>query len=307
MVNATLLSVSHTTEQSRDEQIRQRPEPTDRILPGTRALLVAFAGFTLLAAVDLSVFTTGTERYFAWTIVAQPGAAFLGAAYAAGFVLSVLCLRRQRWSEVRIAVSTVSAFTVVTLVATVLHLDRFHLFAGGAVARFAAWLWLVVYVVVPVFCVVVIVRQERRRSVPARVRRPMPSWLTALLAGQGVVLFVAGAVLFAGGATRQPQPMEWTGFWPLPMGLVCAQAMGAWLMSFGFASAFAIRERDLNRLAVSALSYAAFGGFQLLVVLRYHDQVSATDPWLWGYLALLVSIVLAGMHGWRLARPMLDA
>ena len=126
MVNATLLSVSHTTEQSRDEQIRQRPEPTDRILPGTRALLVAFAGFTLLAAVDLSVFTTVTERYFAWTIVAQPGAAFLGAAYAAGFVLSLLCLRRQRWSEVRIAVSTVSAFTVVTLVATVLHLDRFH-------------------------------------------------------------------------------------------------------------------------------------------------------------------------------------
>ena len=307
MVNATLLSVSHTTEQSWDEQIRQRPEPTDRILPGTRALLVAFAGFTLLAAVDLSVFTTGTERYFAWTIVAQPGAAFLGAAYAAGFVLSLLCLRRQRWSEVRIAVSTVSAFTVVTLVATVLHLDRFHLFAGGAVARFAAWLWLVVYVVVPVLSVVVIGRQERRRSAPARVRRPMPSWLTALLAGQGVVLFVAGAVLFAGGATRQPQPMEWTGFWPLPMGLVCAQAMGAWLMSFGFASAFAIRERDLNRLAVSALSYAAFGGFQLLVVLRYHDQVSATDPWLWGYLALLVSIVLAGMHGWRLARPMLDA
>lgn len=307
MVNASLLSASPTTEPSGDEQVRRRPSPTDRILPGTRALLVAFAGFTLLAAVDLSVFTTVTERYFAWTIVAQPGAAFLGAAYAAGFVLSLLCLRRQRWSEVRIAVSTVSAFTVVTLVATVLHLDRFHLFAGGSVARFAAWLWLVVYVVVPVLSVVVIVRQERRRPTPVRVRRPMPNWLTALLAGQGVVLFAAGVVLFAGGATRQPQPMEWTGFWPLPMGLVCVQAMGAWLMSFGFAAAFAIRERDLERLPVSALSYAAFGGFQLLVVVRYRDQVSPTDPWLWGYLILLVSIVIAGLHGWRLTRPMLDA
>jgi hypothetical protein len=285
----------------RDQQSRPRPVPTDRILPGTRMLLMAFAVFTLLGAVVLSVFAGSTDQYFAWTIAAEPAAAFLGAAYAAGFVLSVLCLRRQRWSDVRIAVITVSAFTAVTLVATLLHLHKFHLMAGASVAGFAAWLWLAVYVVVPVLCAVVVVRQERRR-VPARVRRPMPHWLIRLLAGQGVTLFIAGAVLFAGGATRHHHPMEWTGFWPLPVAPLAAQAAGAWLMCFGLAAALAIRERDLRRLAVPALSYAAFGVFQLVVVFRSQREVSATDPWLWAYLVLLVSIVVAGGYGWLASR-----
>src|SRR5215207_7465019 len=88
---------------------------------GTRVVLVVFAVFTLLAANVLVVFTARTDRYFAWTIHDEPTAAFLGAAYAAGFVLSVLALRQDRWSHLRVALVTVTAFTVLTSTATIAH------------------------------------------------------------------------------------------------------------------------------------------------------------------------------------------
>ena len=272
---------------------------------GTRGVLVAFAVFTLLAANLLLVLTGSTDRLFAWTIAAEPTAAFLGAGYAAGFVLSLLALRQQRWSRIRVAMLTVTAFTVLTLAATVIHLHRFHLDAGGSMARSAAWLWLVVYLVIPAACLVVVGRQERHRDRAEPVRGPMPGWLVAVLAAQGLTLFVAGAVLFAGGATRHHHmPNDWTGFWPWPLTPLTAQAVGAWLIAFGFAAAVAIRERDLSRGLVPAVSYTAFGVFELLVVLRYRTQASADDPWLWAYVAVLATIAAAGGYGWRAAlRP----
>jgi hypothetical protein len=269
---------------------------------GTRVVLAAFAVFTLLATNQLLVLTADTDRSFAWTIEAEPTAAFLGAGYAAGFVLSVLALRRDRWSHIRVALVTVASFTVLTLIATIIHLHRFHLSVGGPVARFAAWFWLAVYIVIPVACLVVVGRQERRRDRAETVRRPMPGWLMVLLAAQGAALFAAGAVLYAGGMTRHHMPQEWTGFWPLPLTPLTSEAVGAWLIAFGFAAAMAIRERDLSRMFVPAVAYTAFGVFELLAVLRYRTQVSAGDPWLWAYLTLLATIVLTGAYGWWAAQ-----
>ena len=274
---------------------------TDRVRTGTRTLLVAFAVFTLLAALDLLALSANTERYFAWTFHGEPNAAFLGAAYAAGLVLSVLGLRQHRWSHIRVALVTVTIFTVLTLVPTLVHLHKFHLMAGGPLARFAAWLWLVVYLVIPVACLVVVGRQWRRSDAET-VRRPMPRWLMVLLAAQGAVLLAAGAVLFAGGATVHHMAAEFTGFWAWPVTPLTSQALGAWLVAFGFAAGLAIWERDLSRLLVPAVAYTAFGVFELLVLLRYRTQVTADEPWLWAYVAVLATIVLTGSWGWWAAR-----
>ena len=71
-----------------------RPLTTDGVLVATRRVLVAFAVLTLLATNQLLVVARFTDRFFAWTISVRPSSAFLGAAYAAGFVLAVLALRR---------------------------------------------------------------------------------------------------------------------------------------------------------------------------------------------------------------------
>src|ERR671916_1724635 len=85
-----------------------RPAVSDGVLPATRKVLVAFAVLTLLATNQLLVVGSFTDRYFAWTISLRATSAFLGAAYAAGFLLSVLALRQKRWRDVRVAMVTVT-------------------------------------------------------------------------------------------------------------------------------------------------------------------------------------------------------
>jgi hypothetical protein len=180
----------------------------------------------------LLVVASYSDRYFAWTISVRPTSAFLGAAYAAGFVLAVLALRRHRWRDVRVALVTVTVFTMLTLVPTLIHLHTFHLMDGGFVARVAAWFWLAVYLVIPVACVAMVVDQQRQPTTGSnRVRRPMPSWLTFLLAVQGGTLLTVGTALFVGGATVHHFPADAMSFWPWRLTPLGAQVVGAWLVA----------------------------------------------------------------------------
>ena len=262
---------------------------------GTRWLLVAFAVLTLLAVIQLLLLADVADRYWAWTIHTELTAAFLGAAYAAGFVLALVALRQETWSRIRVPVITVTVFTVLTSVATLIHLHRFHLTSGGPVARAAAWIWLAVYLLIPLACLVVVARQERRRHRADEVLRPMPGWLTGLLAVEGTVLFAAGAALFAGGMTvHHHEPETAAAFWPWAVTPLSAQVIGAWLVALGVAAALAVRQRDLSALLVSATTYTAFGVCQIVAVLWHWPQLTRHDPWLWAYLTVLVAIVLTG-------------
>ena len=281
---------------------QRRPTTFDGILPATRKVLVAFAVLTLLAASQLLVVAGYTDEYFAWTISVRATSAFLGAAYAAGFLLAVLALRRDRWRDVRVAMVTVAVFTVLTLIPTLIHLHIFHLMNGGATERLAAWYWLAVYVVVPLTCLAVVTRQQRQPSERDIVRRPMPRWLRTLLAVQGGALFLVGAVLFLGGAAVHHLPEGAMGFWPWRLMPLGAQVVGAWLLALAVATALTIWERDLSRLFVPAATYTAFGVFQLLVVVRYWDQIRPDYRWLWAYVAVLVSIAVTGAYGCWAAR-----
>lgn len=141
-----------------------------RVLPGMRRLLIAFALLTLLGFTALFVGSTQTERAFAWTIDPPLTAAFLGAGYGAGCVLVLLALRARAWVHARVAVVTVLVFMLLTLVATLLHLDRLHFASPELLARAAAWFWTAVYVVVPVAMLALLPLQER---VPGGDR---PAW-----------------------------------------------------------------------------------------------------------------------------------
>jgi hypothetical protein len=274
------------------------PTTTGGVLLGTRRVLIAFAVLTLLATNQLLVVGSYSARYFAWTISVRPTSAFLGAAYAAGFVLAVLGLRRHRWRDVRIALVTVTVFTVLTLVPTLIHLHTFHLMDSGFVSRVAAWFWLAVYLVIPVACVAVVVDQQRQPTTGSnQVRRPMPNWLTFLVAGQGGTLLTVGAVLFLGSATVHHFPPDAMSFWPWRLTPLGAQVVGAWLIALAVAAALTIWERDLARMLVPAATYTAFGGFQLLVILRYWAEVRPDYPWTWAYVAVLASIVVTGAYG----------
>jgi hypothetical protein len=272
----------------------------DDLLPATRVLLLAFALLTGLAAHQLLVLGGHTDRWWAWTITGRPTTAFLGAAYAAGCVLSVLALRQRSWSRVHITVKTVAVFTSLTLVATIVHAHRLHLWAADPVPRAAAWFWLAVYIAVPAVCVGVVLLQEGRGSSrAASVGRALPRWLRRLLAVQGAAMFAAGAVLFSRALTVHHGAVTTGGIWPWTLSPLGAEAVGAWLMAFGVGAALVIRERDLHRLVGPAVAYSVFGALQLAVLVGYHGEVigGAATVWLWA--ALYGTAVLTGGYGWR--------
>jgi hypothetical protein len=274
----------------------------DEVRPGTRWLLRAFLGLTLLAVLQLLVRTTSAHEDFAWPIHMELTAAWLGAAYAAGAVLSLLALRRRRWDEVRVPVLTVATFTWLTLLATLIHTHRLHLVEGGTTGRLAAWVWLLVYLIVPLACRSVIAGQQDARSAARSAHRPLPRWLACWLGAQGLVLSAAGAVLFLGGVLVHHQAEVVTRFWPWDLMPLSAQVIGAWLIALGIGAALVIRERDLLRLRVPAAVYTAFGVLQLFVLARHRAVLDAGDPWLWGYVAVLVVVVVTGGYGWWAAR-----
>jgi hypothetical protein len=273
----------------------------ESVRPGTRWLLVAFTVLTAFAVVELLLLVDVADRFWAWTIPNELTAAFLGAAYAAGFVLAFLALRQHEWSRIRVPVVTVTAFTWLTAIATGIHLHRLNLMTGGSMARAAAWVWLAVYLVIPLACLAVVIDQERRLHGPQPVLRPMPNWLTALLAVEGTALAAAGVVLFGGGLTVHHH-VSAADFWPWELMPLGAMVIGAWLIALGLAAGLVIGQHDLSRLLVSAVTYTAFGLLQFVVVIWHWPHLRRHGLSLWAYLALLAAMVGTGAYGMWAAR-----
>jgi hypothetical protein len=258
------------------------------ILPGTRLLLVIFGGLTLLAFVALFVLAEQTERSFAWTIKPPATAAFLGAAYAAGCVLVVLALRKGTWAALHIPFLTILVFTIATLGASLLHLDRLHFSSPVTIARYAAYFWMGVYVLIPLAMVAVLIVQERR-PIPAPPRVAMPAALAATVLVQGILLLAVGSALFG-------VPALATSLWPWPLTPLTARVIAAWLLAFGLCAILAWRSRDLGRLDVAAWAYGLLAVLEVVVILRYPGTVRWSTPAIWVYLALAASIVVTSAY-----------
>lgn len=261
----------------------------DALLPGTRFLLVAFATLTFAAFVALFVLAPSTDRYFAWTIAPPLTAAWLGAAYGSGCVLVLLALRVGVWSRIRVPFATVLVFTTLTLVASGLHLDKFHFGADGGVARFAAWFWMTIYVMVPVGMLVMLLLQERRAVRRPSTGTPLPRGLAAALAVQGGVLLLVGVALFA-------SPDVSNDLWPWALTPLTARVVAAWLIALAVGIALALRDGDLGRLALAAVTYTVLGILELLVLARYPGEVAWGDPAAWGYLLVAASVLASGVY-----------
>jgi hypothetical protein len=270
-------------------------EPVRRLSRATKGLMVGFVVLTALATNQLYVLSTHTDAYFAWTIQPPMTAAFLGAGYAAGLVLVLLGLRARAWAEARIAVVTVAVFSSLTLLATVLHRDRFHFGADGAIARFAAWFWLAIYIVVPVALILLTVLQQRRPGVDPPRRHPVPAWLAGAFALQGMVMLAVGIALYVAPSTARS-------LWPWTLTPLTARAVAAWLIAFGVAAVLTLVERDIDRLAAGAVAYTVFGVLQLLALPRYGDVARWDSAAGIGYLVVLISVVPVGLTGcWLVA------
>jgi hypothetical protein len=252
-----------------------------RTTAGMRVLLRVAAVLVFLIGIPLLLASASTDTYFAWTIATPLTAAFLGASYWSAAVLEWMASGRDRWSHARVAVPAVFIFTVITLIVTIVHIDRFHFSAPAAVTRTVTWVWLCVYAIVPLLMIAAWVAQRGAAGQDGPRRRPLPSLLRAMLAVQGIVLGLSGlALLLATDAVKD--------HWPWDLTPLTARAIGAWLFALGIAVLHSTVENDFDRVRPAAASYLVLAVLQLIVLWRFGVDFE------WGTVAGLVYAVFLG-------------
>jgi hypothetical protein len=187
------------------------------LISGMRAMFVVSCVTVSLAGFQLCVLTEYTHRFFAWTIDVPLTAAFLGASYWGSFALVLVASRQQAWARARVAVPSVWLFTVLTLLATLIHIDLFRM------DSVFGWAWLVVYLVVPLGYGVFSVRQLRIAGGDPPRQASLPRWLRFVLGIQAAIMLIWGTALFL-----VPQTMAT--LWPWALTPLTGQAVGAWLI-----------------------------------------------------------------------------
>jgi hypothetical protein len=243
-------------------------------------VLVTSVGFFLF------VLSEKTDSLFAWTINPPLTAAFLGANYWAAFFLAFLSAREPLWARARITYAVSIVFTSLTLVATILHLDKFKF------DNVNGWLWVIVYVTVPPILVLLLPRQLRLPGGDPPRRMPLERWLLPIMAVQAAIVLVIGTLLFVAPSTSDT-------LWPWPLTPLTSRAVGAWLLALTAGLVVTIWERDWERVRVAVLTYAAGPILQFVSLARFSDTVNWDAAGGWAYAAFLVSILLLGLYGLR--------
>lgn len=272
---------------SRSRSLDVRPTTS-----GMQRMLLIASGLVFIVGIQLYILTEYTDRFFAWTIKSPLTAAFLGAGYWASFAMEFAASRKRVWAHARIAVPAVLIFTTLTLIITLLHLDRFHLFATNPVTRIATWVWLAVYAIVPPVMAVLLVLQLRERGDDPPREAPLPGWVRAVLIIHSLIMIPIGLGLLLA-------PQSFSPFWPWALTPLTARAIGAWLLSLGVAAAHSGWENDWRRVQVATLSYTVYGALQLFALARYSREVNWAQPVSWAYVVFLVSVLVTGLYGWR--------
>lgn len=258
-----------------------------------RAVFAVGSVLVTAAGVQLFVLTDHTDRLFAWTIAPGLSAAFLGAFYFTALVLASRSALRREWAWARVGVFGVWLFVTLTLVATLLHLDKFHFHDAGLLPRGAAWLWTAVYAVEAPAVLAAIVLQLRAPGVDRPRERILPTWFRTILITQSVVQLVAGLALYAAPSRA--------GWWPWTLTPLVAQAIAAWLLGMAVVLATAAWENAWERIGIATSAYAVLGVLQLVAVARYPNDLQGGSSTI-VYLALLALAVATGASGVVLGR-----
>ncbi len=254
------------------------PQP---LAPESRLGLLILAGSLLVIGAPLVLLPARTEDVFSWTIEPPLTAAWLGAGYWGSFVLVLLCARQAFWTHARVAMPGIIVAGVFLLLATFIHLDRFHMDAV------TGWAWLILYALLPPGAAVLVLRQRRLPGGGGPRTAPMPRWAVVALAAQGAVLLVVGAALFVA-------PADAASLWSWTLTPLTGRAIGAWSLAIGASALQAAWEADWDRIRAGMLGYAAIAVLALLALVRFADT---PDPGaaLWLLLLFLAVMLATGL------------
>jgi hypothetical protein len=254
-------------------------------------MFIMFVALPLLfiAGVQLFILSAQTDYFFAWTITLPLTAAFLGAGYWAAMLAAFMFLRQKTSIALRIMGLPSVAATGLLGIATVLHLDKFHLNSPAPLTLFVTWVWILVYVVTPFILLGMWIALGRRTD-ESMGAHPLHPWVRFGYIFQAGLAILAAIVLFLAPALIIP-------FWPWELTPLTARAISAWLTTSGVACVAIYRENDLPNTGGARASLMAFCLLEFVVLARYFSSVDWTKPLAWVYVLLLLVGVIAALPG----------
>lgn len=262
------------------------PENYRATMPVTRMMLYIAAVLVLAVGFSLYVLTRQTELYFAWTVGSLLTAAFLGGSYWSAAVTEFLSGRERLWVNSRPAIPAVTIFTFLTLIITLIHIDKFHFDAPLLITRAGTWFWLFIYASVPIVLTILFVVQARAPGEDPPRRYPLAGWTRTVLIGLAALFLLLGAALLIAPTAVAP-------FWPWPLTALTGRAVGAWMIGLCVSTGQAAWENDRLRVRAVMVSLIAFSLLQMLALVRFGSEMrwdSATG-WLYVIVLLLLGVV----------------
>lgn len=273
---------------------------------GMQRMLLVASILVFLVGIPLYLVPTRTDTLFSWTINPPLTAAFLGAGYWGSFFIEFLCSRERVWARARVAVPAVLVFTTLTLIATLLHIDKFHFGSDFSLwTQAGTWVWLAIYAFVPPILLILWILQARTQGEDPPIQMPMPNWVRAVFIVQAIIMIPLGIAFTLIPTTVTPV------IWPWTLSALTGRAIGAWLIGIGIAAGHMAAEAGWERIYGGLVGYLVFAALELLALARFafatypesgEPVVDWTDMRAWVYLLFLASMLLVSLYGWTKAR-----
>lgn len=255
-------------------------KPTDRADNITRTVAAAIVPILLLAFVILFFTPDQTERRFAWAIAPNMTAAFMGAGYLGGAFLFLRVALGDPWRCVKHGFPPVTAFTVMMLIATVLHWERFDLH------HFPFQLWLFLYVVTPILIPILWLRNRYKDD------GSMVAGDVAVPAAAGWALFVAGIGFTVFASIGLFAPTVLIELWVWQLTPLTARIMAGWFALLAVGGLTIGRERRWSAWRVGLTSIALWHMLVLIAaVINSADFPAGVINWY----TVLVLLSVIGM------------
>lgn len=250
-----------------------------------RAPLIISAVILAGLGLDLSILPTKTDRFFSWTIHPALTAGVLGCFYLTAFILLMAGLRTGLWASIRWIVPGGVVFSMLAVVATLMHLGRFHLHDPNSLTKGIAWFWLAAYAILPPALIAAVPAQLRAKGRdPEKGTVHVAAVITlgavgGALASVGLLLFIAPSVA--------------ADVWPWALTVLTGRVLGAWCIGLGLVFGYAALERDRASARSALVGVIIFDLLNLLSLMRFSADVAWGSGAAWTLLAFDVLGVAA--------------
>ncbi len=229
------------------------PRP-DLLQPFVRKLIWPVFVLTIANGFFLYCLPWLAEDWYAWAIRPSVNAGAMGAGYVSGaFAAAMGLFVVTNWRSIRPFIPGLFAIGLMMTIATVLHADRFRW--GNPFT----WLWIIVYVALPIVATLVWSLQAGNRTPEPAVDKGL-AMTAGISVAIGAVIALAGIVWFL-----NPQSIIYT--WPWPLTPLMTRTLASWYVFMGlllFASGTTLRH--IREIPIVHASVAGWAILLLLLV-----------------------------------------